>query len=214
MASTSTTSASGPAATLDRYFHICAFFDSRAEEYATLGPFYEEGLKAGDKALHIVDAKLRADHRDRLASRGIDVEHCESCGQLQVLTPEDTYLANGSFDPDQMLVAVDAVIADGIENGFARTRIMGNMGWALDGAPGADRVIEYESKVNEVLSRTRQRAICVYDTARLTGAMMLDILRSHPCTLINGVIHENPFFTPPELFLRELESRKSIRASA
>jgi hypothetical protein len=145
---------------------------------------------------------------------GIDVAGCEASGQLEVVTPAETYLAGGTFDPDKMLVAVEGVIASAIEHGFPRTRSMGNMDWALDGAPGSERLIEYESRVNEVLSRTLQLAICVYDTARLSGAMMLDILRSHPCTLVNGVIHENPFFTPPEVFLRELQSRRRGPASA
>jgi hypothetical protein len=46
-----------------------------------------------------------------------------------------------------------------------------------------------------------------YDAARLTGTMMLDILRIHPLTLVKGVVHENSFFTPPDVFLRELGAR-------
>lgn len=207
-------SASVAGTALDRYFHICAFFDSRDQEYGVLGSYYTDGLAAGEKALHIVDAKVREEHRTRLSTMGVDVGACEARGQLEVVTPEDTYLAGGSFDPDKMLVTVDAVIAGAKEKGFPRTRIMGNMGWALDDGPTSARLIEYETRVNEVLSRTRQPAICVYDTARLSGAMMLDILRSHPLTLVNGAVHENPFFTPPEVFLAELQKRsRTTRAS-
>ncbi|HVW29900.1 MAG TPA: MEDS domain-containing protein [Polyangiaceae bacterium] len=200
---------------LDRYFHVCAFFDSREQEYVTLSSYYVEGIQAGDKELHIVDALLTDDHRSRLARMGIEVAAREASGQLEVLTPADTYLQDGTFDPDKMLVTVDGVLAAAKERGFPRTRIMGNMGWALADAPGSDRLIEYEAKVNDVLARTRQPAICVYDTARLSGTLMLDILRSHPLTLVNGAIHQNPFFTPPEMFLDELRRRpRRISASA
>jgi hypothetical protein len=201
--------------TLERYFHICAFFDSREQEYACLAGYYREGLTAGDKNLHIVDAFRREDHRARLGALGIDVQACEACGQLEVLTPADTYLTDGRFDPDKMLRTVEAVIAAAQSSGHPRTRLMGTMAWALESAPGSERLLEYETRVNEVLARTRQPAICVYDAARLSGNMMLDILRSHPLTLVNGVVHENPFFTPPELFLEELRSRpNALRATA
>lgn len=195
---------------LDRYFHVCAFFDSTDAEYSVLNSFYREGIDAGEKALHIVSADRLEPHRRELERAGIDVCGCEARGQLQILTPAETYLAGGTFNPDKMLLTVDEVLAKAKEDGFPRTRIMGNMNWALERVPGSDRLIEYEARVNEVLARTRQPAICVYDARKLTGTMMLDILRSHPLTLVNGAVHENPFFTPPETLLKELRTSRSV----
>lgn len=194
--------------TLDRYYHVCAFFNSRDEEYGVLTHFYKEGLAWGEKALHIVNPDLRDDHKHRLRSAGIDTASYEACGQLAVLTSEETYLENGAFDSDRMLQTVDEVLAAGISEGYPRTRIMGNMAWALEGRPGSDQLIEFEAQVNDVLARTRQPAICVYDIASLSGAMMMDILRAHPLTLTGGVVHENPFFTPPDVLLQELRARR------
>ena len=192
---------------LDRYFHICAFFDSRDEEFSVLGSYYREGLLAGEKALHIVAETLRDDHRRRLGALGVDVPECERSGQLEFTTPGETYLAGGRFNPDSMLRKLEALIATAKARGYPRTRLMGNMNWAVGGAPGSDRLIEYETRVNDVLARTQQPAICVYDTARLSGTTMLDLLRCHPLTLINGAVHENPFFTPPHVFFAELRHR-------
>lgn len=200
--------------TLDRYFHVCALFDSRDQEYAVLESYYREGLLGGEKAIHIVDAHLREDHRARLGKMGIDVPSCEHGTQLEVLTPEQTYLDGGTFSPQKMLVTVDSIIQDARARGFPRTRIMGNMGWALDEGPRSERLIEYEALVNEVLTRTKQPAICVYDVSRLSGAILLDILRTHPLTLVNGVVQTNPYFTPPELFLNELTLRQKARPQA
>jgi hypothetical protein len=44
---------------------------------------------------------------------------------------------------------------------------------------------------------------------RLSGALLMDLLRAHPLTVMNGVLHENPFYTPPETMLRELRERSS-----
>jgi hypothetical protein len=198
--------------TLDRYYHVCAFFNSRDEEYRVLGPFFREGLEWGEKELHICNPAVCEDHRSRLRDQGVDVEQRERTGQLELLTWQQAYLTDGAFDQDRMLTTVERVLAAGTEAGYPRTRIVGNMDWVVEDVPGTDQLIEYEVRVNEVLARSRQPAVCVYDMTRLTGAMMMDILRSHPMTLIGGVVHENPFFSPPDEFLAELRRRRAVRA--
>ena len=46
--------------------HVCAFFNSKDEEYRVLLPFIKEGLELGDKAFHIVKDDHRTEHRRRL----------------------------------------------------------------------------------------------------------------------------------------------------
>ena len=135
-------------------------------------------------------------------------------GQLELASCYDLYLQNGRFDKDRMLGMVDAAIAAGKAAGYPRSRIMGNMGWVFEDHPGSDQLIEYEVEVNAVLQRTQQPAVCVYDVHQLTGSMMVDLLRAHPLTLIGGIVHENPFFTPPDEFLDELAARRRATRSA
>ena len=40
-----------------------------------------------------------------------------------------------------------------------------------------------------------------------SGAMLMDLLRAHPLTVMNGVLHENPFYTPADEMLAELRMR-------
>ena len=35
----------------------------------------------------------------------------------------------------------------------------------------------------------------------------MDILRTHPMAIISGILQQNPFFVPPDEFLRELRER-------
>ena len=35
----------------------------------------------------------------------------------------------------------------------------------------------------------------------------MDVLRTHPMVIIGGVLQQNPFFVPPDEFLRELRAR-------
>lgn len=191
------------------YFHVCAFFNSRDEEYAVLSPFFKEAVDQGEKNVHIVNPVHGEDHRRRLGQAGIDVPHCESCGQLDVLEWQQAYLdETGGFNKDKMLATVDHLTGAGRDAGFGRLRIMGDMGWVFTDIPGAADILEYEAEVNDVLSRNKQPAVCVYDIAKLSGAMMMDLLRTHPLTLVGGVVQENPFYTPPREMLEELRARK------
>jgi hypothetical protein len=190
------------------YFHICAFFNSRDEEYDVLCPFFQEGLQQGEKNLHIISPDFAEEHRARLTSGGIDAHACEACGQLEIVSYTNAYLnAEGRFDKDAMLAAVDHITGTGRDAGYSRLRIMGNMEWALSDTPGTEQLIEYEAEVNDVLSRNRQPAVCVYDMAKLSGSMMMDLLRTHPLVLIGGLVQENPFYTPPAEMLRELREK-------
>jgi len=43
---------------------------------------------------------------------------------------------------------------------------------------------------------------------------VIDIMRTHPLIIIGAVLQENPFFVPPDEFLRELEERATGCGSA
>jgi len=42
---------------------------------------------------------------------------------------------------------------------------------------------------------------------------VIDIMRTHPLIIIGAVLQENPFFVPPDEFLRELQDRATGRGS-
>src|SRR5919202_4265348 len=87
---------------LDRSRHVCAFFNSKEEEYRVLLPFVKEGFEQGDKAFYIVQDGHRPEHRRRLEQAGIDVAGAETKGQLGVRRWEGAYLRGGHFDQDRM----------------------------------------------------------------------------------------------------------------
>ncbi len=39
----------------------------------------------------------------------------------------------------------------------------------------------------------------------------MDIMRTHPMVIIGGILQENPFFVPPDEFLRKLRERHTGR---
>ena len=49
--------------------HVCAFFNTDEEEYRILLPFIKDGLKSGDKAVHVLNPEFLREFRQRRAGR-------------------------------------------------------------------------------------------------------------------------------------------------
>jgi len=189
-------------AQLRNHFHACAFVSGRAEERAVIDPFFFEGLRRGEKAVYIVDPSHRADHESRLRAGSPSPE------LVEVTTWNEAHLKGGSFDRDRMMAALDEMIRTHAASGQPPMRLVGQMGWVFSSPPGIEQLVEYEASVNEVLNRGKTPTVCVYDVGRLSGGLVMDLLRAHPLTVMNGVLHENPFYTPAEQLLGELEQRR------
>jgi hypothetical protein len=187
--------------------HVCAFFQSREEEYAALLPFISEGIEHGERAFHIVDPTLRADHFHRLGRAGIPVDAAQGRQQLQVADWQDVYLRNGEFSQNAMLALVNEALAGRQTEGFARTRVVAHMEWALGDFPGVDDLVEYETRLNYILPTYRAAVVCVYDSSRFGAGLALDVLRTHPLVILGGLLQVNPFYVPPDEFLKELRNR-------
>lgn len=192
--------------------HICAFFHSREEQNRVLMPFFKEGIDRGEKAFHIVDSRLHDDHLCACRAAGIDVEAAQQNGQLDVRHWEDAYLKDGYFDGDRMVRILEDLLTSNRES-FPLTRLMGNMEWALETAPGVTDIIEYEARLNSVLPRFPDPVICVYDVNKHSGSVVMDIMRTHPMVIVGGVLQENPLYVPPGEFLEELKARRSRKSS-
>jgi hypothetical protein len=193
--------------TLSHTNHICAFFNSREEQYKVLMPFFKDGYDQHEKLFHVVDSQLHEAHRCACQQGGIEVGAAEASGQLEIHDWEETYLRDGYFDDDRMIGIVEDMLATN-RTCYPRIRVTGNMEWALKTMPGVKDVIEYETKLNYVLPKYPDAFVCVYDLNRHSGSVVMDILRTHPMVIIAGVLQENPLYVPPDEFMQELRQRK------
>lgn len=188
--------------------HVCAFFSSKEEEYRVLMPFIKEGFERGERAFHVVDPAHRATHLKRLGDAGIPVEEAERHGQLEVRRWQEAYLRDGHFEQERMIALIQEVLRRGKSEGFPLTRLVANMEWALEDRPGVDDIVEYESRLNYVLPQYDDVVVCAYDLAKFDATVVMDIMRTHPMVIIGGILQENPFYAPPDEFIKELHERQ------
>jgi MEDS: MEthanogen/methylotroph, DcmR Sensory domain len=145
--------------TLGPQRHVCAFFHSADEEYRVLLPFIKEGFERGEKAFHIVDPKQREVHLKRLSSAGINVAAAQQSGLFELRNWADAYLRDGHFDQERMLALIQEVLEGAKKQGFALTRLVAHMEWALEDRPGVDDLVEYETRLNYILPRYKDPVI-------------------------------------------------------
>jgi hypothetical protein len=199
---------------LDETRHVCAFFNSDDEEYRVLLPFIKDGFECGDKAVHVLCPDQRHDHLQRLTAAGIDSTVAEQSGQLEIRINTEAYLQDGRFDQDRMLAAFEQMAGDNTKQGFPLSRICCRMDWAAEDRSYIDDLVEFEARVNEVWRRHNNAVICTYQLGKFGGETVVDIMRTHPMIIIGGILQRNPFFVPPEDFLRELRERRAGRSTS
>src|SRR3979490_2996513 len=194
--------------------HICAFFNSADEEHRVLRSFFKDSFDRGDKAFHLVNPELREDHLKRLAEAGINVRETMDTGQLEVRPWQDAPLRGGRVDQETWLAAFEQVLRSGPGAGYAQTRFLAHMEWALVDLPGVEDLIEFEARVNYVVPKYDNIVICAYYLSKFGASVVMDAMRTHPVVIVGGLLQENPFFVPPDQFLLEIKERRPLRRSA
>jgi len=189
--------------------HVCAFFSDDEEEYRVLLPFIRDGLKCGEKAVHVVNPDQHDEHLRRLVAAGMDPARSQQCGQLEIKINTEAYLRDGKFDQDRMLATFEQLASGNDPGGFPHSRIVCRMDWAAGDQARLDSVIEFESRVNEVWARHDDAVICTYHLSQFSGDAVINIMRTHPMVIIGGTLQQNPFFTPPPEFLREYRRHRT-----
>jgi hypothetical protein len=182
--------------------HVCAFYHGIPERDDVLLPFLRAGLAAGDKCICILD---RSDLDAVLGDLrgGFEGGFAPAKDQLDVLPAEGVYLRTGAFVPDRMLDFWHETVSAALgADGFSFVRSVGDTTWALREEPGTvDQLIVYESRLNRFLPLYPQVILCLYDIERLSGEMIVDVVKTHPRLLVQGAVVENPDYLEPDEFL-------------
>lgn len=197
-------------ATIPCRCHVCGFFNSRDEEYQVFVPFMKEGLENSDRVMQIASARQNQEQLGRLEEAGAGAKAARQSGQLQALSWDQAHLLGGRFDPDAMIALLAEVATANERQGPGLTRLWVNMGWALEDFPGVHGIIEYESRVNDILPNYDMATVCVYDVAKFSASLIMDVLRTHPFVIMGDVLRENPFYVPAGEFLEELRGRTNV----
>ena len=177
--------------------HMCFIFNDETERRQFLAKYIQSGLESDEQVAYFVDTMTPEELREHLRKLGVAVPDAGD-NQCLLHSAEDTYCPDGTFSPDRMLDTLEAAWAQSCCAGLKGLRVTGEMNWALRGHPGSERLIEYESRVNEVLTRVPVTAICQYDARLFDGETLYRLLKVHPMMIVDGRVVKNPYYDVPE----------------
>ena len=177
--------------------HLCAIYDTEQEHRALLTPYLRQGLERNEKVIYIADARAAREIIEYLSDNGFDVNPYLERGQFSVLSDRNAYLREGNFDPDRMISLLRAETNEAIAEGYTALRVTEEMTWALGSAPGYERPIEYEIKLNAFFPGSRCLGLCQYDRRRFRPSVLLDVLTTHPMVVLRTELFENFYYMPP-----------------
>jgi PAS domain S-box-containing protein len=191
--------------------HLCILYETDDEHKALITPYLIYGLENNEKVLYIVDARSAETVLNYLRDDNFDVNPYLESGQLMMLTVNESYMKGGIFDPDGMIRMLTDETNKALAEGYTALRVTGEMSWALKGLPGSDRLIEYETKLNEFFPNNKALAICQYDCRVFEPEILLEILTTHPIAILGTEIYENFYYIPTEDFLARKNPAKKLK---
>jgi DNA-binding CsgD family transcriptional regulator len=176
--------------------HFCALYSGRAERDRLLFPFLQEGIREGDKCLCLIDDAEPAEIRNRVEKQQ-NGELLNQSKQLDVDRASEAYLQSGRFSVGQMISFLAVRLTQAAESEFPLLRAAGEMSWVLPQADGAKDLFAYESAVNQLVEHKPAVFMCMYDLRRFGISMLVDVLKTHPKVLLDGMVLNNPNYLAP-----------------
>jgi ABC-type transporter Mla MlaB component len=137
------------------------------------------GLQRGHKVVYLCDGDRVDDTLARLRVTDAEVESALTRGQLDVRDAASVYSPNGTFDVEQMLEVVQGERAVALAEGYAGLSLTGDVSAGVDAAPGAERLAEYERRLDEEVGDSSQVVLCQYDHEKFDATTLDDVCAAH-----------------------------------
>ena len=119
-------------------------------------------------------------------------------GELEALVASGKLaLIPGAPTLDELTSSIVGRLDEAMSQGFSVIRFLGFIGWGKPGWPDEQALLEFERRVNEVVTSYPAVIICTYGVPTLPGAALIyGGLQTHPVTMIGGNIRDNPHYLP------------------
>lgn len=181
--------------------HASLLHRSFAEQTEVLIPFIQEGLQRKEQCLYITDESFDGELAEVLGAGGLDLVRLRQDGSIQVLNRYETFLRYARFEPVLMLGFLENHLKRTLAGRYHGLRVIFEMSWAL--SVGCEKLIAFEALLNDYLPRWEMACLCQYDVRQFAPAILIDVLRTHGVTIVEGDVCPNIYYEPPGLVLED-----------
>lgn len=187
--------------------HLCLVFTDQKERVDSLLKFILAGMQENDRTACFSDEISEKTIRDFFKANNISYDERKEKGAITFGKTSEVYFENNTFNPDRMLGILEKFYSDSKEMGFTASRVIGEMSPHVESIEGGDRLLEYESRVTQLLEKCPVTAVCQYNANLFDGATIMEVLKVHPKMIVNGAVVENPFYIEPSEYLESIQSQ-------
>lgn len=177
--------------------HLCFLFENDNEHRLFNTGFVRHGLKRNERILYLADNTPHEKILQDLRDDGIDADAAVATGQLRIRNARTIFAKNNEFQPEETIVALWNETQKALADGFRALRLTTEMSWTQRDIPGAERIFEFEGRLNSFIQDSYCLMVCQYDRRRFKPMALLEALTSHPIIAVGQELYDNFYYTPP-----------------
>ncbi|MGH7475707.1 MAG: MEDS domain-containing protein [Longimicrobiales bacterium] len=186
--------------------HIAYFWET-PEEFDEAVGFLAAGIIQDEHSVIFGHDDANQSVCKALEAKGFSCDVLEAAGRLSILGPEST--------GELMLAQIESTFQRAVDAGAGMIRLLGNIGWGRPEWPDEHDILRFEAKVTGAAAMFPCIVICLYDIKLLSGSVLLHgAFGTHPLTIHQNLVRENPMCVGVEEYLEALEARRTGHATA
>jgi DcmR-like sensory protein len=154
------------------------------------------------RCLFLNSKPMVAGMQSRLAAAGVDVAHEIGINRLVLTSGQDHLVDGRHFDVDRMISSLEEALDQAVQDGHEGLWATGDMYWELGPENDFSKLLEYEWRLEQLLSsRPQIGGICQYHANTPPRAVLREGLLTHRGIFLNETLTQiNPHYLPPESF--------------
>ncbi len=172
--------------------HVCWYYSGEDQLRETPG-FIRLGLERDGEFCALFADESRFDELLSWLAEGLreDPRELIARGRLALIGGAPTMAG--------LLEGIGSRLDRAIQDGYRLIRFLGFIAWGSPGWPDEATLLEFESRVNQVVTAYPAVIVCTYGVPTLAGPRLIyGGLLAHPITIIQGrVVRDSPFYAPP-----------------
>ena len=184
--------------------HIAGLYETAEERDAIINGFIARGIKDEDLQLCCLTEQTEEEFRTNFETTCPECSHMLDNESYFIFnSAKELYYPEGRFSPVAMDRGLNEFYRVSQKNGRRNIRATAEMVWALGAIPGTEHLMAYEARLNYFIPEKPWVSICMYNTSKFNGSVIINVLKTHPYILNGGVLMQNPYFEDPGKWLSE-----------
>ncbi len=188
---------------MQRGDHLCLFYQTPPQLWPFVASFFRDGLEGNEQCLYVAEEHAPEAVVAALEAHGLAAATLRQQSQLIVRRADEGGLVTRPFSADEAVATWRAAAETALAGGFRGLRLVVDMSWVLHNPSSLAQLAEYEARADRFFASADVKVVCQYNQRRFPEEILLDALRTHPAAVLDGDVHDNTFYVPPDIFLRQ-----------